>query len=275
MNFELQYELPPVKSLDDITDSSIKATIQEYIDKDYVKGFMLWGSRATRFAESTTDYDALIYVDQEFFDSLEKKDIAILTFDESVTPKRMVIDFTYWADSIFEDQLISPMDIDHAAYVEGIVLYDPTGKLEDWRQKLARYPIEKHDARLKTKLINLNVSFGYAIKNFNRNNALDMMLNIQKSIVLASNLWFALQKTWAPPLKWWSKYAKLLGIDKETFELFEKVILEPSIENMHPLMTHLREAIVKQGIDLDNLTMDFFETIYPSGRKKLFEHSYY
>ena len=157
MESPVNYELPAIQTIDDITNAEIRAEIQKYIDLDYVLGFMLWGSRATRFAEPTTDYDALIYVTQEFFDKLPKKDIAILTYDETVTPKRMVIDFTYWADSIFEDQLKSPMDIDHAAYVEGIVLNDKTGKLEEWRKKLAQYPIKKHEDRVKSKFINIGV----------------------------------------------------------------------------------------------------------------------
>lgn len=274
MNLNLNYELPEIKKLDDITDPKIRKEIQNYLDKDYVLGFMLWGSRATRFAEPTTDYDALVYVTQEFFDTLPKKDIAILTFDESVTPKRMVIDFTYWADSIFEDQLQSPLDIDHSAYVEGIVLADKTGKLEEWRKKIAKYPVEKHEERVKAKYINLSVSVGYAVKNQTRNNEVDMLLNLQKSIVLATNLWFALQKTWAPPMKWWSKYCRKLGIDQKTLDLFEKTILELNVENIREISKHLREMMVQQGITMDSLQDDFFATIYPEGRKKLVEHSF-
>ena len=274
MESPVNYELPAIQTIDDITNAEIRAEIQKYIDLDYVLGFMLWGSRATRFAEPTTDYDALIYVTQEFFDKLPKKDIAILTYDETVTPKRMVIDFTYWADSIFEDQLKSPMDIDHAAYVEGIVLNDKTGKLEEWWKKLAQYPIKKHEDRVKSKFINLGVSFGYAVINQRRDHQVDMMLNLQKSIVLATNLLFALQKKWAPPMKWWSKYVKVYGIDKKTYDIFEQAILNLNVDTMRAVYLHLKELIKSQGINLDNAAEDFFDTIYPEGRKKLCEHSY-
>ena len=56
---------------------------------------MLWGSRARQFGEPDTDYDVLIYVDQNYFNNLERKDIAILEFNEQAKPKKLLIDFTY------------------------------------------------------------------------------------------------------------------------------------------------------------------------------------
>ena len=272
---ENKYLIPYITSIDEIEDTTVKNELQSFMSKDYVLGLMLWGSRATQFGEPDTDYDVLIYVDQKYFDTLQKKEIAILKFNEEVTPKKLLIDFTYWADSIFEDQLVSPMDIDHSAYVEGIVLYDKTGKLEEWRKKLAHYPLDTHKDRIKTKFIDLIVSFGYAQKNKVRNNELDMRLNLFKTLTIASNISFNLLKTWAPPLKWWSKYAKKLHMDEELFTFFSKSIQDLSVETTKELIDKLREKIKQGGINLDNLTDDFFDTIYPEGRAKLIKYSYY
>ena len=204
-----EFNLPLITNLSDISNLVVKTKLENIIKNEFVFGIMLWGSRATQFGEPDTDYDALIYVDQKYFDSLQKKEIAVLKFNEQVTPKKLLIDFTYWADSIFEDQLKSPLDIDHAAYVEGIVLADKTGKLEEWRKKLAHYPLETHKERIVAKWISLQVSHGYTRKNHMRNNIVDMKVNLYKTLTLAVNLGFNLLKTWAPPLKWWSKYAKI------------------------------------------------------------------
>lgn len=269
------YQIPLVTSLDDITDKYIKEEINFYLDKDYVLGFMLWGSRATQFGEPDTDYDALIYVTQEFFDKLAKKDIAILKFNEKVTPKKLIIDFTYWADSIFEDQLQSPMDIDHSAYSEATVLYDKTGKLEEWRSRLAYYPKETQEERIKIKWINIMVSFEYATKNKVRNNELDLKINLYRTLTMTGNLLFNLYDSWAPPMKWWSKYAIKCGIDDDLFNIYAQALENVTLENTKLLIDKLKERIINSGINLDSLTEAFFETIYPEGRKKLLKYSYF
>ena len=272
---KIKYTLPKISSIEDIENKIVQTELKEYMKKDYVLGCMLWGSRATRFAEPTTDYDLLIYVTQDFFDSLNKKDIAILKYDESVNPKRLLIDFTYWADSIFQDQLTSPMDIDHSAYSEGMVLEDKTGKLEDWRKKLAYYPEETHEDRMKMKWINLLVSFGYVKKNQDRGNTLDMKINLYKTLTIATNLFFNLKRSWAPPLKWWSKYAKKVGIEEDLFELYEKAINQLTVEDTKNLIDYLKKMIENSGINLENFVEDFFETIYSKGRIKLIKYSYF
>ena len=188
---------------------------------------------------------------------------------------KLLIDFTYWADSIFEDQLKSPLDIDHAAYVEGVVLYDKTGQLELWRQKLSKYPIETHEERIKTKWINLMVSFGYVQKNELRNNEIDMKINLYKTLAIATNLGFNLLKTWAPPLKWWSKYALKYGMTGELFNVYSKAIQKVTVEDTKELINKLKQSIEKDGIDLSTFREDFFETIFPQGRNTVIFKLYF
>ncbi len=267
--------LPYISSVDDIENPIVKNTFIELINKEFVLGIMLWGSRATQFGEPDTDYDALIYVTQEFFNSLTKKEVALLKFNEQITSKKLLIDFTYWSDSIFENQLQSPLDIDHAAYVEGIILNDKTGQLEFWRRILAEYPVKTHIDRMKVKWINLIVSFGYVQKNSQRNNEIDLKVNLFRTLTIAINLGFNLLKTWATPLKWWSKYAKKYGMDEELYNMYVRAITNGSVETTRELIDILKIRIEKDGIDLSTFVDDFFETIYPEGRNKLINYSYF
>ena len=167
------------------------------------------------------------------------------------------------------------MDIDHVSYVEGIVLYDKTGKLEEWRKNSAYYPLETHSDRLKAKWINLVVSFGYVQKNKIRGNDMDMKVNLFKTLTICGNLCFNLLKTWVPPTKWWSKYAIKYGIDEPLFKLYTKAVQDLTVESTKELISTMKERIIKEGINLDNFEEDFFETIYPEGRSKLIKYSYF
>jgi predicted nucleotidyltransferase len=272
---EIDYKISRIQTLDDLEEGLAKNELKNLIKKGYVKGILLWGSRATQFGEIDTDYDALIYVNQDYFNTLKKNEIAILKFNESVKPKKLLIDFTYWSDSIFEDQLQSPLDIDHSAYEEGVILYDNFGELEIWRKKLAHYPMENHHERIRVKWINLMVSFGYASKNSLRNNILDMKINLIKTLTIAVNIFFNLKNKWAPPLKWWTKYAIKAGMDQELFNLYSTALYDIAIENTKILIDKLKVLIEASGIKLDNFVDDFLETIYPNGRKKLISYSYF
>ena len=269
-----EYILPLVDTLEKVDDPLARERLKELKEKPYVLGFMIWGSRATRFGQKDTDWDILIYVTEDFYQTLSLDDMAIFEFDESVNPKRLVIDYTYFADSIFKDQLNSPLDIDHAAYEEAVVIYDRSGKLEEWRKKLARYPEEEHIDRLKIKYMQVHFSFGNARLDDERGLHLDRQLNLYRTIVSAANLWFSIKKVWCPPIKWWSKHAKRFGMDSDIFQLFSDAIEKPDMENVGELVKKLREMTEVEGVDLKTFARDFFETITPVGRPKLVRHSY-
>jgi hypothetical protein len=55
----------------------------------------------------------------------------MLEFDESVEPRKPVIDFSPVSDSWFRQQMDTPLDIDHSPYAEGVVIHDRSGKLEE------------------------------------------------------------------------------------------------------------------------------------------------
>ncbi|MHA2294382.1 MAG: DUF4037 domain-containing protein [Candidatus Hodarchaeales archaeon] len=265
----------PVNSIEDIDDPIAKKKLVELIKEPHVMGVMLWGSRATGFGTPNTDWDVLIYVTDDFFQTLHIKDIAIILFDENTDPKRLVCDFSYLSDKVFQQQLESPLDVDHFAYAEGVVIHDQAGgKLEEWRRKLARYPEDEHVERLKIKLIQLNTAFYYARVNEKRGFKPDQQVNLYRSITIAVNLWFTLQKTWSPPFKWWTKHVKRLGMDDETYDIFCEALKDPSIKTVEKLVDSLNKLAKKQGYDFKNFQEDFLETIMPTGRPKLIKHGY-
>jgi len=248
---------------------------QRLIAEPYVLGFMVWGSRATGFGAPDCDWDALVYTTEEYYRKLELKDTLWLDFDESVEPKRLVTDLSPVSDAWFRQQLESSLDIDHSPYAEGVTIYDKTGRLEEWRQKLARYPEEEHEDRLKNKFILLVDAHYTAIMDDKRSFLPDRQVNLYRAILAAIHLWFSLQKAWSPPLKWWSRHVKKLGMDEETFHLFTKSFDSPTVENVGKLVNYLRQMIVDQGYDFPNdFLSTFLETIHTSGRLKQIRHVY-
>ena len=270
-----QDEQPSLVSLEDIDDDMTREKLEDILKAPYVLGVMVWGSRATGFGAPDTDWDILIYVTDEYYQSLELKDTLLLEFDESVEPKRLVNDFSPISDSWFKQQIESPHDIDHSPYVEGIVIYDPSGELEEWRQKLARYPEEEHVERLKSKLVVMRDSLGTARQTDSRGQTLESKISLYRSIVAAVHLWYSMKKSWSPPLKWWTKWVKRLGMTDETFEKFSSAIEEPTLDHVMELYKHLHKLLIADGHEWANdFLTTFLEIIHPDGRPKFIRHSY-
>lgn len=254
---------------------------QEMIKKPHVLGFLVWGSRATGFGAPKCDWDALVYVTEEYYDQLDLKDTLWWITDESVTPKRLVIDFSPISDAWFQQQIESPLDIDHSPYADGITLYDKTGKLEEWRQKLARYPEEEHEDRLKNKYVQFINAFGEAMID-DRRLELDeekfrpnRQINLYRAVLAAIHLWFAVEKLWSPPFKWWSHHALQHGMNAEEFQLFSEIIESPDLENMRKVIDHLKQKILDHGLEFPNdYVGTFLETIHTNGRPKQIRHTY-
>ena len=268
-------QIPIVKSIEEIDDKMARERLEGLVKEPHVLGIMIWGSRATGFGAPTTDWDALIYVTEEYYDSLEMKDTIWLEFDESVEPRKLVIDFSPVADSWFRQQIESPLDIDHSPYAEGVVIHDSSGKLEEWRQKLARYPEEEHVDRMKNKFALAVGSYGAGRIDNDRGFTHDSKLNLYRSIVASVNLWFTIKKSWTPPLKWWTPHAKKMGMTDETYTLFCNALDNPSVETVGAVLKHLREMIVEDGYEFPNdFITAFLETIHVDGRLAQIRHSY-
>jgi len=268
-------QIPIVRSINEIDDKMVRERLEGLVLEPHVLGVMLWGSRATGFGSPTTDWDALIYVTEEYYNSLELKDTIWLEFDESVEPRKLVIDFSPVSDAWFRQQIESPLDMDHFPYVEGVVIHDPTGKLEEWRQRLARYPEEEHLDRLKNKYCTLLGSLGYTDINNRRGRTYDSKLNAFRSVVAAANLWFTMQKQWTPPLKWWTPHVMNMGMSDDTYKLFCNALDDPTFEIILELFRKLKQEILDQDYDFPNDSMSaFLETIHVDGRQAQIRHTY-
>ena len=57
--------------IDIITDPVAKSKIEEYVQDQNVLGVMLWGSRATGFGASDSDWDALVLVTNKYYNGLD------------------------------------------------------------------------------------------------------------------------------------------------------------------------------------------------------------
>ncbi|MFX0114156.1 MAG: hypothetical protein ACFFB3_06385 [Candidatus Hodarchaeota archaeon] len=254
---------------------------QKLINEPYVLGFMIWGSRATGFGAADSDWDALVYVTEEHYDSIDLKDALLYIFDESVFPKRLVVDYSPISDGWFRQQIESPLDIDHFPYAEGIVINDKTGKLEEWRRRLAEYPEEEHEDRLKNKLVQLQVAYYYAMigdkrRALNEESFLaNRQINLYRAVLSAASLWFAVKKSWSPPLKFWSQHCRKLGMTDEEFQLFTETLNGPTLENVGKLVKHLEQLIIDQGYEFPkDFFATFVETIDIAGRPKQIRHTY-
>ena len=111
--------------------------------------------------------------------------------------------------------------------------------------------------------------------NRKREQHLDMKVNIYRAIIAGVNLWFTIKKSWTPPLKWWERHVKRLGIDDETFGLFKEALETPSVESVYHLFQRLKTMILEEGYEFPNDPVTaFLETIHTTGRPAQIRHSY-
>jgi predicted nucleotidyltransferase len=264
-----------LSSIEDIQNPIARKKLEELIQNPNILGIMIWGSQATGFATPDTDWDAMILVTDEFYNNLSIKELAIISFDESIDPKRLVNDFTYFSEACLTKDVDSPLDVDHWAFVEGIVIYDPTGKLREWQQKIARYPDEDHLDRLKNKFLQMQIALYYAMVTEKRGFIPDSKINIFRAILAAIHLWFTLQKSWTPPFKWWTKHVKKMGMTEVLYKLFCDVIESPSTDSVKKLSKLLTDEILNQGYKFPkDLLQVQLEAIHINGKSKQILHSY-
>ena len=264
-----------INSIEDIPNDYVRNRLLKLIEEPYVLGVQINGSQATGFNLAESDWDGFLYVTDEYYDSVDQKHILLWEFDESKEPKQLVFDFLLICDKWLQQKLESPNDIEHFAFVEGITIYDKTGKLREWSEKIARYPIEEQELRLKTKYMNMLESLGYASIDHRRGFTTNANLNNYRAIVSAVHIWFTLKKTWTPPLKWFTHHAKQMGMDERTLALFEQAINQPCLENTVNLFKHLEELIINDGYDFPKDKHNtFLELIHTSAQNRHHKHNY-
>lgn len=265
----------PVRSLAEIHEPAVRASLEEYSARPGTLGVMLCGSRTMGWAAPDGDYDAFLYVTRERYRSLALDDTQIRLFAEGESPRRMIGDFSVFSDEVFEEALASPLDIDHWPYVDGVILSDTDGRLEEWRLRLAEYPEPWWRERVLNKYIQLVIAYHNATLADIRGFEADRQMNLFRVALSGVNAWFALHRRWAPPLKWWTREVDRLEIRPDTRAVLEGAVLNPTIETATHLRDHLKTELRHAGItEVDDLIRAFFTTLLPERRAAVYRDSY-
>ena len=264
-----------MRTLEQIHEPAVRRAIESMLERPETLGFLLCGSRANGWGAPDADYDGFLYVTRERYRSLGLDETQIRLFAEGETPRRMIGDISVFSEEIFEEQLRSPLDIDHWPYVDSVVLFDPGGATEEWRRRLAAFPDDEFRDRAIDKLLQLVIAYHYATMDDVRGFPADRQLNLMRGALAGANLWFTLQRRWAPPFKWWTREVERLGIRPDTRAVLEGAILNPSIETLTHLRDHLKTEMRHAGIrEVDDLLAEFFKSFLPERRPAVYRNSY-
>jgi predicted nucleotidyltransferase len=265
----------PARSLNDVHEPAVRAWIEEALRRPETLGFLLCGSRVTGWAEPDGDYDGFLYVTEAHYRSLDVEQTDVRLTADGEAPKRLIADFSLFSDAALEEQLRSPLDIDHWPYVDAVVLHDTGGALETWRRRIAAFPEEGHRERALHKYIQLAIAFHYATMDDVRGYPVDRQMNLYRAALAGVHLWFTLQRRWAPPLKWWTREVERLEIRPDTQAVMEGSILNPTIETLTHLRDHLKTEMKHAGIsEVDDVLRAFFTTLLPEHRPAVYRNSY-
>jgi hypothetical protein len=267
--------LRPIRSLEEVHEPAVRAAIDAILARPETLGFLFCGSRATGWADPEGDYDAFVHVTREHYRSLDVDGTQIRIFAEGEVPKRMIGDFSVFSDEVFEEQLRSPLDIDHWPYVDAVIVSDRTGALAEWARTLAAFPEAGRRERAVQKYLQLAIDFHYATIADVRGFEVDRQLNLHRAALAAVHLWFTLRGRWAPPFKWWSREVERLDIRPDTRAVLEGAILNPSIEMLTHVRDHMKSEMRHAGItEVDDLLRAFFATFLPERRPAVYRNTY-
>ncbi|MGH7680448.1 MAG: DUF4037 domain-containing protein [Candidatus Eiseniibacteriota bacterium] len=265
----------PVRSLADIDEPAVRAWIETALRHPETRGFLLCGSRVMGWAQPDGDYDGFLLVGDDHFRTLTMDQIEIRMMAEGETPKRLIGDFSTISERTLEEHLRSPLDIDHWPYMDAVVLHDPKGEVEIWRQRLAAFPADSMRERAVHKLIQLAIAYHYATVGDVRGFPMDRQLNLYRAALAGVHLWFTLQRRWAPPFKWLTRELDRLEARPDTRAVLEGAILNPSIETLTHFRDHLKTEMKHAGItEVDDILHAFFTSLLPEHRAAFYRNSY-
>lgn len=266
---------PPVRSLDEIHEPAVRATLRAHLDDPSTLGVLLCGSRVLGWADPDGDYDAFILVTGERFRATPPEQTLVLQFAEGEVPRRLIGDYSIFSDESLEEALRSPLDIDHWPFVDAVVLADRTGTLEQRRRALAAFPEAGWRDRAIHRYLTLGISVNYAIADERRGFDADRQMNLFRAGLAGVHLWFTLQRRWAPPLKWWTREVERLSIRPDTRAVLEAVLLNPTIDTATHLREHMKTEMRHAGIaEVDDIVATFARTFLPERRAAVYRDSY-
>jgi len=187
----------------------------------------------------------------------------------------MVADISVFSDQAFEEQLRSPLDIDHWPYMDAVVLADTDGRFADWRRRIAAFPEAGFRERAMHKFLQLVIAYHYATMDDVRGYAADRQLNLHRAALAGVHLWFTLRHRWAPPFKWWTREVERLDIRPDSRAVLEGAIVNPTLETLTHLRDHLKIEARHAGVlEIDNVLPEFFKSLLPENRAAVYRNSY-
>jgi hypothetical protein len=265
----------PVRSLDAIAEPAVRGHLDAALADPATLGIALVGSRALGWAEPDGDYDAFILVTPERFRALAPGERQVFQFAEGEYPRRMLGDYTALSEETLAVHLASPLDIDHWPWVDAAILADRTGRLEEWRARLASFPDGERRERAIQRFIQLQVAYHYATADDVRGFDVDRQMNLHRAALAGIHLWFTLQGRWTPPLKWWTREIERLEMRPDTRGILEGAVLNPTIETLTQLRDHLKTGMRHAGItEIDDLLHAFIERLQPERCEARYRHTY-
>jgi len=265
----------PVRSLAEIHNSDVRVFLEDEQHRPDTLGLILCGSRAIGWALPEGDYDAFIVVTPERFRALDIADTMVHLYAPDESPKRLIGDFTYYTEEAFEEALKSPLDIDHWAYVDAVVLADKSSRLENWCRRLAAFPEETWRERAVHRYLQLAVAASSATIDDVRGFEVDRQLNLFRAAIAGVHLWFTMQHRWAPSFKWWTREIERLEIRPDTRAILESAIMNPSVDTVTHLREHMKTGLRHAGVtEVDDVLRAFFTTFLPERREAVYRDSY-
>jgi len=266
---------PIVGSIAEIHEPLARTWLEERVARPETTGVLLCGSRATGWAAPDGDYDALVFLEPRAYGALAPEATLVYMHAPNEVPRRLVGDFSLLSDEHLDIHLASPLDIDHWAYVDAIVLFDRRGDLEERRRRIAAFPEESWRARVFQKYMLLLIAISYATKSDVAGREAERQINLQRGALAAINLWFALQRRWAPPLKWWTHEIERLEIRPDTRAVLEGAALAPTIEMLTHVRDHMKSELRHAGIaEVDAVLPAFAASFHPDRQNVLYRSQY-
>jgi predicted nucleotidyltransferase len=264
-----------VRTIDDVHEPLARDWLRARIADPATTGVILCGSRATGWAAPNGDYDALVFLAPEAYARVPAAETLLHLYAPGETPRRLVGDFSILSEDHLGIHLASPLDIDHWAYEDGVVLFDRRGDLESWRRRIAAFPEEGWRERALNKYLQILVSYSYAVKSDVAGREAERQMSLFRAALAGIHLWFTIRRRWAPPFKWWTHEIERLEMRPDTRAVLEGAALRPSLEVMTQLREHLKTELRYAGVtEVDDIMPAFAATFLPETQATVYRSTY-
>lgn len=225
-----------------VNKSEFDKQLEKYYSEDNVFGVILVGSSSHYYKDSNSDYDIEIIVNNEYYKQIKNKKLIIRDHET----KLEVLFLSYFN---FESKINSGLDINHWPYVKGRILYDKNGSISDAIKKISRMGNDlSHRIKLTYfEFIMLNSKIRRIL---DTGEELNLRLTSSQLAIVASKMFFLIQKQWPPIIYWTAQNFQYLVDEEQAFKyLLLQVFNDPSIINIEKLQNGIEMQLQRFGYD--------------------------